>query len=41
MSCPICKSNDIRELENNTETIDNFENGKYHIRYYFLFLYGL
>ena len=33
MACPICKSNDIRELENSTETINNFENGKYLIGY--------
>lgn len=32
MSCPICKNNDIRKLEINTET-NNYENGKYLIGY--------
>lgn len=32
MSCPLCKSNDIRELQCNTETLSKF-NGKYSIEY--------
>lgn len=39
MSCPLCKSNDVRELECNTETTDNFENGKFIMRHNIQFLF--
>jgi len=39
MACPLCKSNDIRELQDITETIDNFKNGKYIISYNITFYF--
>jgi len=33
MACPLCKSNDIRELQDITETTDNFKSSKYIIGY--------
>ena len=33
MSCPLCKSNDVRELGCTTKTIDNFRLGKFLLSY--------